>query len=165
MFKIDATDFEWIDGLEDDPDDLCLHGKVTAHIGNEILEDWGTVSSTALYLLKTLTRDHAAGTENQMIPCCGHFLIASEDLSEVEISGCPYGTDWTVEHIDGGVRIITESGKHTTVSMEQYRAEVFCFADKVESYYASCAPKRPWDDFMQRGYTAFWNEWKRRRYE
>lgn len=163
MFKIDVTDFTWINGPEDDPKDLCLHGKVTAHIGDEVMEDQGTVSASALYLLRSLSEDHQTGQENQMIPCCGHFMVASEDLSAVWISGCPNGTDWKVEQVSGGVKITTESGKETFVPMDAYRAEVFRFADKVESYYAACGPKEPYDDFQQKGYTAFWNEWHRRR--
>ena len=80
MFRIDVTDFTWIKGPEDDPKDLCLHGKVTAHIGDEVLEDQGTVSASAIYLLRSLTEDHQTGNENQMIPCCGHFMVANEDL-------------------------------------------------------------------------------------
>ena len=163
MFRIDVTDFEWIDGPEDDPKDLCLHGKVTAYIGDEILEDHGTVSASALYLLRSLTQDHKTGEENQMIPCCGHFMVAMEDLTEVWISGCPYGTDWLVEQVSGGVKITTDSGKETFVPMDEYRAEVFRFADKVEAYYKGCLPKEPRDDFSRKGYTAFWNEWHHRR--
>ena len=163
VFKIDVTDFEWIDGPEDDPKDLCLHGKVTAYIGEEILEDHGTVSASALYLLRSLTQDHKTGEENQMISCCGHFMVASDDLTEVWISGCPYGTDWLVEQVSGGVKITTDSGKETFVPMDEYRAEVFRFADKVEAYYKACLPKKPHDEFSRNGYTAFWNEWHRHR--
>lgn len=163
MFQIDVTDLTWINGPEDDPKDLCLHGKVTAYIGDEILEDHGTVSASALYLLRSLTESHRTGEENQMIPCCGHFMVANDDMTSVWISGCPYGTDWLVDQVSGGVLISTENGKETFVPMEEYRAEVFRFADKVEAYYGKCAPKEPQDDFAQRGYTAFWNEWRRRR--
>lgn len=162
-FKIDVSKFEWINGPEDDPEDLCLHGKVTAHIGDEVLEDSGTVSASALYLLRSLTQDHKTGEENQMIPCCGHFMVAKEDLTEVWISGCPYGTDWLVEQVSGGVKITTDSGKETFVPMDEYRAEVFRFADKVEAYYKACLPKKPHDEFSRNGYTAFWNEWHRHR--
>ena len=162
-FKIDVTDFEWIGEIQDDPQDLCLHGKVTAYIGDEIITDRGTVSATALYLLRSLTEDHNTGDDNQMIPCCGHFLIASKDLSQVEIIGCPFGTDWKVEQIPGGVRITTDSGNQTYVPMEDYRYEVYRFADQVEDYYNHSMPKKPHDDFSQRGFSAFWNEWHRRR--
>ena len=163
MFQIDVTDFEWISPIPDDPEDLCLHGKVTARIGGEVISDHGTVSASALRLLRTLTEDHATGEDEQMIPCCGHFLIANEDMTAVDIIGCPYGTDWAVAQVPGGVKITTESGAETFVPMEQYRREVYRFADKVESYYAQSAPKKPYDDFTVRGYQAFWNEWRRRR--
>ena len=163
MFKIDCRDLYWICEPGQEQDDLCAHGFVTAIIGDEVLQDDGTVSSTALYLLKTLTRNHIAGKENQMIPCCGHTLIANENLTEVDICGCPNGTDWTVEQVMDGVKITTESGKETFVPMDEYKTEVFRFADKVEAFYAACAAKEPYDDFSGKGYTAFWNEWHRRR--
>lgn len=50
IFRIDVNDFRWINGPEDDPQDLCLHGHVTVQIGDTVLEDDGTVSATALYL-------------------------------------------------------------------------------------------------------------------
>lgn len=100
-----------------------------------------------------------------MIPCCGHFLVANDALTDVYVDSCPYGTDWTVEQVSGGVKITTNSGKKTFIPMEEYRREVYCFADKVETFYQQALPKKPYDEFMQRGYTAFWNEWKRRRAE
>ena len=163
MFKIDVTDFAWINGPEDDPSDLCLHGKVTARIGDEVLENHGTVSSTALYLLRTLTENHQTGQMMQMIPCCGHFMIANEDLTEVYVDGCPNGTDWLVAQVSGGVKITTDSGKETFVPMDEYREEVYRFSDKVEGYYTASLPKKFHDEFQKKGYTAFWNEWHRRR--
>lgn len=165
VFKMDCSDMYWLAAPGHEQEDLCLHGFVTAIIGDEVLQYEGTVSATALYLLKTLTRNHTAGEENQMIPCCGHTLIPNENLTEVDICGCPNGIDWTVEQVSGGVKITTESGRETFVPMDAYREEVFRFADKVEAYYARCSPKKPYDDFSQKGYTAFWNEWHRRRSE
>ena len=52
IFKIKADKFEWIGGAADDPQDLCLHGLVSVQFGDTTLEDTGTVSATALYLLK-----------------------------------------------------------------------------------------------------------------
>lgn len=65
IFKIDVTDLQWINGPEDDPQDLCLHGHVTARIGDTILEDDGTVSATALYLLKTHSGNGIGGMLKQ----------------------------------------------------------------------------------------------------
>lgn len=167
IFKIDVDEFEWIGGAKDDPQDLCLHGRVTVHIGDTVLEDIGTVSATALYLLKTLTEDKVMACHDiQMIPCCGHFLIANEDLTEVQISSCDTGTDWTTLHDGDCIKIILPSGQEEKVSLADYKEEVFRFADKVEAFYNSCTPKEiPEDEFRRNGYIAFWNEWHRRRNE
>ena len=165
-FTIRAHQFSWITGEADDPEDLCLHGHVTVEVGDRMLEDDGTVSATALYLLRTLTEDRLMGkSENQMIPCCGHFLMANEDLTAVEIIGCDNGTDWSTVHENGGVRIMLATGEEAWIDLPRYRAEVLRFADTVEAYYQSCQPKRPEDEFSRRGYQAFWNEWHRRRGE
>lgn len=165
VFKIDVDDFEWIGGVKDDPQDLCLHGRVTVRIGNTILEDTGTVSATALYLLKTLTEDKIMAYHDiQMIPCCGHFLIANQDLTEVQISGCDTGTDWSTVHEGENVKIILPSGQEEMISLTEYKEEVFHFADKVEAFYKDCTQKEiPSSEFRRNGYIAFWNEWHRRR--
>lgn len=164
-FRIDVDRLEWICGAQDDPQDLCLHGHVTVQVGDNILEDDGTVSATGLYLLKTLTEDKIMSEhEIQMIPCCGHFLIANADLTEVQIIGCDHGTDWTTVHEEESVRIIFPDGNEEIVPFSEYEAEVFRFADKVEAFYSACTPKQlPDDAFDRNGYTAFRNEWHRRR--
>lgn len=163
-FSIDADDFSWINGEKDDVEDLCLHGHAVAIIGGKRLEYNATVSATALYLLKTLEEDHIIYKSNQMLPCCGFFLIANEDLTEVEISGCMNGIDWSVIHDGDNVRLILEDGQETVISIADYRSEVFRFVDKIEAFYKSCSVKvLPEDEFDRNGYIAFWNEWHRRR--
>ena len=163
-FSIHADGFTWICGPQVDPEDLCLHGHVTVQIGTAVMEYDGTVSATALYLLKTLTEDKIMSKEDiQMVPCCGHFLIANKDLSQVTILGCDSGLDWSVVHDGGGVRLILPSGEETWVPFGDYKAEVIRFADAVEAFYRSCRPKHlPEDTFARNGYIAFWNEWHRR---
>ena len=163
-FKINAYDFHWINGWKDDPEDLCLHGHEEVMIGNRKLEYDTTVSASALYFLKSVTEDHIINEELQMLPCCGHFLIPNEDLSEVCISGCNKGIDWTVLHQAECVEIILEDGETTLIDPDEYKKEVFSFADKVERFYLSSSPKKlPEDEFDKNGYLAFWNEWHRRR--
>ena len=164
IFKIDVNDFKWITGPEDDPQDLCLHGHVIARIGETVLEDDGTVSATALYLLKTLTEDKVmAQFDIQMIPCCGHTIFANKELTEVMISGCPNGTDWSTLHEGDSVRLILPAGHEEVVELSAYREEVLRFAEKVEAFYNSCAPKElPANEYDRNGYIAFWNEWHRR---
>lgn len=165
IFKIDTNRLHWITGEADDPQDLCLHGHVRVKIGDRVLEDEGTVSAAALYLLKTLTEDKiAARFDIQMIPCCGHTMFANDDLTEVTISGCDNGTDWSTVHDGDYVRLILPDGFEVVIPLEDYRVEVFRFADKVEAYYRSCLPKiLPEDGFELDGYVAYWKEFYRRR--
>ena len=168
MFQIDVKNLTWLSGTEDDPHDLCLHGHATAVIGGTVLEYTAAVSATALQLLKSLTEDHVPGNppDSQMLPCCGHSLIPNDNLSEVYICGCPNGIDWTVRHEGKHVRLVLENGQETLVPLDAYKAEVFRFADQIQSFYAACAPKilpEKADDLDRLGYTAFWNEWHRRR--
>lgn len=134
IFKIDADKFQWINGIEDDPNDLCLHGHVMVQVGMNFFDDVGTV--------------------------------ANADLSEVTISGCDTGTDWSIIHSDGGIKIVLPSGVEEQVDFSDYKAEVFRFVDKIEACYKSCQPKNiPEDEFCRNGYVAFWNEWHRHRKE
>ena len=163
-FKIKADHLEWIGGAADDPQDRCLHGRVTVQFGDTVLEDLGTVSATALYLLKTLTEDKVmAYNDIEMIPCCGHFLVANKDLTEVFIIGCDTGTDWSTIHEGNSVRFVLPSGQEEVVTLREYQYEVLDFAKSVKKFYDACTPKEiPEDEFKRNGYIAFWNEWQRR---
>ena len=163
-FSITASNIAWINNAKDDPEDLCLHGHAVVHIGNAVLEYNATISATALYLLKSLTEDHIIYQDNQMLPCCGFMLYANDDLSSVSICGCPNGIDWSVKHDGNYVILELADGTADRISFDSYTAEVFRFADIVENYYHACTPKiLPKDPFDRDGYTAFWNEWHRRR--
>lgn len=165
MFQIDVTGLSWIDGRQDDPEDLCAHGHAVAQIGDETFAYDATVSATALYLLKSLSEDHWMGEGEQFLPCCGFSIYARDDtLSAVDIIGCPNGVDWSVVHDGGLVRLVTPSGRETLVSRDEYQKTVYAFADKVEAFYQSCGPKvLPGDKLDREGYLAFWNEWHRLR--
>lgn len=164
MFKITVNHLHWINNSPDDPHDLCAHGHVIAVIGDEIFEYDATVSSTALYLLKTITENHFIGEENQMLPCCGYFIIPNDNMNNVEIMGCQNGVDWSVIHEnDDTIKIISQNRNEIRIPIEEYKAEVFAFADEVEDFYNNCSNKiLPIDDYEKKGYIAFWNEWRRR---
>ena len=163
MFQIEAVELKWLEGVEDEREDLCLHGRGIAKIGDETFEYDATVSSTALYLLKFLTEDHLIYRSNQMLPCCGFNIYPCKDKETVNISGCPNGVDWSVIHDGDKVRLVTETGKETVINLEEYKETVYSFVDKIENFYSASAPKMPYDEEAQIAYTAFWNEWKRRR--
>lgn len=163
MFKIEVSDLSWIDGSADNPKDVCLHGYAVVYIGDRKLERNACVSASALYMLKSLSEDHIIDKSNQMLPCCGNFIIPDENLENVEIYGCPSGIDWSVIHDGENVKLVLDDGFEETVSLNDYQKEVFAFADKIEVFYNSCSPKVMSAEFNRDVYTAFWNEWHRRR--
>ncbi|MCM1328558.1 MAG: hypothetical protein NC253_03880 [Ruminococcus sp.] len=164
MFKINVSELCWINDSADDPEDLCLHGHAEVYIGTQKLEYKACVSSSALYMLKSLSENHIIYKSNQMLPCCGFFLIADENLENVDICGCPFGIDWSVIHEVENVKLVLDDGTEEIVPMADYTKEVLAFADKIEEFYNSCSPKiMPKDEFDRNGYIAFWNEWHRRR--
>lgn len=167
-FVIDILDLYWINGEKDNPEDLCLHGNVYVKIGEEVVADnySCTVSSTALYLLKSLKLNHIMGeSSNQMLPCCGHFIIPGDTDDTVEICGCPSGIDWSVLHTDGYVKLVTEKGNEISINLNTYTEIVFNFVDKVEDFYKKSQAKNiPTDDFDREGYIKFWREWNNRRH-
>ena len=163
-FAIEAGSFGWIDDAPDDPLDLCAHGRVTVRVGERTLAYDCCVSASALRMLKTLTEDHRRdGEEAQMLPCCGHFMVADEAIENVWIDGCGYGVDYDVLHSEGEVLLVTEAGERFRVLPEDYRRAVVTFARQVEEFYRGASPKvLPEDEFERNGYLAFWNEWHRR---
>ena len=167
-FVIRIQDLYWIDDSKDNPDDLCLHGNVFVKIGDEVVaKNYScTVSSTALYLLKSIENNHIIGERaNQMLPCCGFFIIPDEKEDIVEISGCPNGIDWTVLHQDECVKLITQKGTEIILELSLYREIVYCFIDTIEGFYKKSTPKNiPSDTFDRDGYIKFWKEWDKRRH-
>ena len=163
-FSITAEQLTWIGDNPDDPDDLCAHGDVTVEVEGRNLFYSCCASAAALQMLRTLTEDHRRDPQQlQMMPCCGHFMIADKNLENVSIVGCDYGVDYDVIHREGGVSLITEEGEIFYIPMEEYRREVLAFARTIEEFYQRCTPKKlPEDEFERNGYLAFWNEWNRR---
>ncbi|MCC1485530.1 hypothetical protein [Winogradskyella immobilis] len=169
-FKIELLKTNWI-SEEDTQTDLCAHGQMRVKIGNEIVVDqtendgW-TISATAQLLLRTLERNHTKENPvgDQLIPCCGHFLVFDNDMEEVYIGSCPTGIDWEVTHENGIVTLKTESGTETQVDFENYKSEVLNFVDQVEEFYKNSPEKEiPKDEFDRKGYLQFWKEWNEKR--
>ena len=159
MFSIKVDNLHWLDKVKEN-EDLCLHGYATVTIGKEIFEYNATVSSTALYLLKSLKKDHLISeSSNQMLPCCGHFIIPDDTLSSVEIIGCNNGIDWTVRHENNNIVLITKDGNKTEIAFDLYQKTVFGFADEIEAFYKNSKEKSFANKFEKDGYTAFWKEW------
>ena len=87
MITLMPTRMHWIrDDGTDDPSDLCAHSPVRFEVGDKILvaPDHGdfTVSAAAIYLLRTLERNHTsdAPVGDQLFPCSG-FVVAQMALT------------------------------------------------------------------------------------
>ena len=167
IFQIDVDSMEWIDGTKDNAEDLCLHGSVSVQMGDYKNRVDCTVSAAALYLLKTLSRNHEEDKEIQLLPCCGHAIISKEADENGEICdvlpGCDYGLDWSVMHDGDFVRLIVAGEEKAVVPFEQYKMQVFQFADKVSAFYDSAPPRYIHNDFKDldyKGFMAFKAEWK-----
>ena len=159
MFSIQVKNLHWIDTTADDPKDKCLHGDVSVQIGDECfgMED-ATVSATAFYLLRSLTRDHIMYSMGiQLLPCCGFDMYFWQ--GELVIIGCPNGIDWSVIHENGQIKLITDSEQETVVPLETYKQAVFAFADEIEAFYQNSQTKVFNDEEDRCVYHAFWDEW------
>jgi len=71
QFDIKILRQHWIGNEgKDNPEDLCSHGEVYLRIGEEVLSSgesgsW-TLSSIALYLMRTLNKDYEIGKNMQV---------------------------------------------------------------------------------------------------
>jgi len=170
-FDIKILDLHWIEDF-DDPTDLCAHGHVLVKIGDEVVADKDsldvTVSATALYLMRTIKNDYKKDDyASQLLPCCGHFIIADDEKDFVNICGCPSGIDWTITHTDDNkIKHVSDSGKEAIIDKATYQKIVLDFADQVEKFYKTSLPKTvPTDDFDKKSYLTFWKEWRNLRDE
>ncbi len=162
---LQVHDLHWLAGVAPEKD-LCAHGTVDVQIEDEILSDRHLcVSAAALYLPRTLSTDHTEGTPvgDQLIPCCGHGMIAVQGSDDVLIVGCPYGLDWEVRHEGADVVLQTHMGTEVVIPRADWRAAVLMFADTVEAFYVVSDIKQPYDAEDAAGYEAFRAEWVRRR--
>lgn len=167
-FELKLLSLYWLDNIREEID-LCAHGKLFVKIGNEIICDENTfeitVSSTALYLMRTLEEDYNSGNyAGQLLPCCGfNFVAENKEDDFVNILGCPSEIDWAVIHRNNNVRLITEKGTEAEIDFENYKEIVLNFADKIESFYKGSKPKlvEEQNEMNVIGYPAFWNEWNK----
>ena len=165
-FDIKILDLHWISNI-DNCDDLCAHGHIYLKIGEQVISDYETgdwtLSSTALYLLRSIEFDYEQDDYgNYILPHCGHFFIADDKEESVVIQGCDIGIDWKILHTDSkNVTHILENGYEITINKEIYRKIVLEFADKIEQFFKDSKQKRiPSDDFEKKGYLTFWKEWR-----
>ena len=165
IFELNIITKKWI---EPEQHDLCAHGSLKVKIGTEVIvdetdDDGWTISSTALLLLRTLSRNHTIDNPlgDFLIPCCGHYFVYEDDMDEVYVASCPSGFDWQVIHENDSVKLITESGNKTKINFEDYKRQVLNFVDQVEKFYEESSDKEiSEDETIEKGYLQFWKEWK-----
>lgn len=160
-FAIDILMLCWLSGMPEE-NDLCAHGSVRIRIGSQVLEGEVSMSAAALHLLRTVKDDHAPDDLAKLFPTDGFcWTPASEEYPYgIYLGGCPNGGfDGTVTHEDGFVRIALEDVPAVRVPQEDYRAEVFRFADAVEKFFRESKPKIVKDVLDKMWYPLFWKEW------
>lgn len=162
MFQLSAANLHYIgDSEESKRHDLCVHGNVTLIINGTVIDDGGEwcVSASALRFMRSVLKDHFSGAEEHMLPCCGHFMIPSDDGRTVTVIGCPNGIDFDVVH-DGDRVVITVFGDRSfVVGINEYKSAVLSYASQI-GLFMNDAPSRIFDDELsESGYKAFMTEW------
>lgn len=140
--------------------DVCVHGNIYFKVDDEVVSDgfeiWNV--STAVYrFLKALKVKHTCGGD-QMIPCCGHFMIPHDDNAHVDITSCPNGIDFDVELIEDKVKIFTDEIVHY-VSLDEYKEKLKVVINDIEYFYYKNKYRKFETDFEKLGFSAFITEW------
>ncbi len=169
MIKIVVQEFQWVRGKEDDPEDQCAHGRVLFQVNDTIFvkpDDNWTVTTSALYLLRTITEDHTTenpvSETNFLFPCCGFSVWPAGERFEVLCMGCSNGVDVEITHHQGMVTIKSSAGSEE-VSESEWAAAVQGFVDSVQGFYKTSTPKAHIkDEYDRQGWAAFWKEWEER---
>lgn len=165
-FALKTLELRWLDGQPDETD-LCAHGIVRICLGAHTLEGEVSMSASALHLLRTVSDDHAPDELAKLFPTDGFCWTPAGSASPypIYLGGCPNGGfDGTVLHEEGFVRIALENLPEVRVPLEDYRAEVFRFADEVEALFRRSRPKVVTDALDKLWYPLFWKEWHSIRY-
>jgi len=169
MITLAPIRLHWIkdDGV-DDPCDLCAHSPVRLEIDGDTLvapaDGNATVSAAAIFLLRTLERDHTEQNPvgEHLFPCCGHAMYDTGD-DDVVICGCPNGSNVYITHDGSTIRLAIHDGRSYAVSLDDWRRAVYEFADVVREFYDHSLPKTPADETESAGFAKMMAEWSRRR--
>lgn len=142
--------------------DCCVHGSVVFKIGNDILHEGGDwcVSASALRFMKTIFENRIMTDEDFLIPCCGNYMIPSDDKKSVTIIGCNNGIDFEIIHNQNIVNIKTQNGNQYEIPLDDYRNAVLAYAEQIGDFYKSNPPRKFYDDSEKDAYDAFMYEWE-----
>ncbi len=164
--ELKATDLHWLEN-SDPYEDCCIHGKIFLRIGDRVVSDgkaeW-TVSTAAFNLLRTVTRGHELGDEEELIPCCGFNMWEVETARDgLYIPNCNSGIDWSVRHTHKGVEHVISDAMRLFTCKEEWARAVCLFADEVHLFFGTAWPKQIKDDEDRRGFELFLKLWQERR--
>lgn len=164
MITLRLSNLHWLgDTPEEQQQDLCLHGHVLLKFDEDIIsdEEW-CVSAAALRFMRSVFSNYFMGEEQHMLPCCGYFMIATDDNQSVDIYGCCNGVDFDVLHDGKHIIIKTDDSKTYRYSFCEYRDIVVAFANEVEQFFIN-SPERIVANVEpeKSGFSAFRNEWFR----
>lgn len=144
-------------------EDLCLHGAVRVCIGEDALEDEVSLSASALHLLRSVMNNHEPDMLAKLFPTDG-FCWTPDGEGSIYLGGCPNGgIDGYISHEGDLVSIALENLPAVRVTLAEYRAEVFRFADQVEKFFSQSKPKVVTNELDKLWYPLFWQEWRYRR--
>jgi len=139
-FEFKLLSLYWLGNMNEELD-LCAHGKLFVKIGDEIICDENTseitVSSTALYLMRTLEENYKKDDyASQLLPCCAfNFFAENENDDFVNIVGCPSGIDWTITHTDNKkIKHVTEKGNEAELEFKIYKKIILNLLIKLKTF-------------------------------
>lgn len=169
--KLEAKEMYWLD-TDSGTTDLCAHGNVYFELDNKVLMNGSesvTVSATAVFLLRTLEKDHTIDKPlfDAMFQCCGHSMFPCDsEYGYYILSGACFNKDFEVRHkSDGIVQISDESGiKVSQLSLKEWRQAVYQFSSTVLDFYKASLPKdlSSRDDEEIECFNLFIKEWNQR---
>lgn len=162
MIRLAATNLHYLGSTESARQrDCCVHGNVLFAIDDTVVENGGEwcVSASALRFMRSVINNHFSGAEEQMIPCCGHFMVPAEDGKSVYISGCPNGVDFDIIHEDNCVVVKTQDGQAFSVDFSEYKNAVLSYVGEIEGFMQNASSRLFDNDFEKKGYEAFKTEW------
>lgn len=143
--------------------DLCVHGNVCFKINDTVISDGNDdewcISASALRFLRSLFNDHISGKEEHIIPCCGHFMVPSEDGKSVEIIGCPNGIDFDVIR-KGDDIVIPWNKAEMTITYPEYKNAVLAYAEQIIDFYDQNPERSFNDEYDKNMFMAFMTEFK-----
>ena len=161
MFSVELLELCWLNGQMEETD-LCAHGIVRIHLGENVMEGEASMSAAALHLLRTVRDNHEPDPMAKLFPTDGFCWTPAGAAYPypIYLGGCPNGGfDGTVTHEGDSVCIALEGLPEVRVPLEAYRAEVFRFADAVENLFLQSRPKVVTDALDKAWYPLFWKEW------